>query len=74
MGIHLVYSSLYRGGHFVIYSVFKASDVPSILDLDIFSKIDISWKDSQNKILRKFDRGPHEGSVLSGGADFGLWL
>ena len=70
MGFYLVYSSLYSGSHFVIFSCFKASDVPSILDLDIFIEINASRKDSQNKILRKCDRGPHEGTVLCGGGRF----
>ena len=64
MGFYLVVSSLYRGGDFVIFSIFKTSDVPSIPDLDIFIKMDAFWKDLEKKFVRKCDRGPHEGGCF----------
>ena len=58
MGFYLVVSSLYWGGDFFIFSIFKASDVPSILDLVIFIKMDASWNDLGKK-LSKSVTGAH---------------
>jgi hypothetical protein len=49
---------------FCCFSTSKSRDVPIILDLDIYIKMDAFWMDLQNKIDKKCDRGPQEGGCI----------
>ena len=55
---------------FSIFSIFKASDVPSILDLVIFIKMDASWNDLGKKLSKSVIGAHMKGGVLYGGGRF----